>query len=336
MTKTFTKLIATLALLAGTLLPASAAFAEEQTSGNALELTPSGTRLTLSPGDVLEGTSEHCPTENEEGCAITVRNIGSAPIRYKVYTSPYAVKGEDNELSFSEEASTTYTQLSKWITIQGTDGNYASEAEFYAQPGETQTVHYRVVVPEDIPGGSQYAVIWAQMMSDNEDGAGGIETIGQVGAVLTGRSTVDIRETAVLSEYDFTRFTFNGPLHAQVTIENTGNVDFMAHSYYTARTIFGKELYSKEIKTPAYPGTTYHVNFDWGSGSEDDVKLPFLGIFHVEWKIQAADQEMSQMHIVVVMPIIVIIVMVLLLTVLIIWTIIIIRKHQERKARKLV
>lgn len=330
MTKNFTKAIAALTLLAGMFVPTSTVFAEEQqASGNALELSPSGTRLVLSPGDILEGNAEHCPTENEEGCAITVRNIGSGPVRYKVYTSPYAVKGEDNELSFSEEASTTYTQLSKWISIQGTDGNYASEAEFYIEPGEAQTVRYRVTVPDEIPGGSQYAVIWAQLMSNNDGSSGGIETIGQVGAVLTGRSTVDIRETAVLSEYDFTKFTFSGPLHAQVTIENTGNVDFMAHSYYTAKTIFGKELYTEEIKTPAYPGTTYHVNLDWD-------KAPFLGIFHVEWKIQAADQEKVESHIVVIMPIIVIIVAILLLTVLVIWTIIIIRKHKERKARKLV
>lgn len=327
MSKNISKAIVAVALILGALVPAAGVFAEGQASGNALELTPSGTRLTLSPGDVLEGNAAHCPSENEEGCAITVKNIGSAPIRYKVYTSPYAVKGEDNELSFADEASTTYTQLSKWITIQNTNGEYVPEAEFYVQPGERQIVRYRVTVPEEIPGGSQYAVIWAQMMSDEE--SGGIETIGQVGAVLTGRSTEDIRETATITEYDFTRFTFSGPLHAQATIENTGNVDFMAHSYYTAKTLFGKELYTEEIKTPAYPGTTYHVNFDW----ED---APFLGIFTVEWKVQAADAEHIESHIVVIMPIIVIIVMVLLLTVLIIWTIIIIRKHKERKARKLV
>ncbi len=330
MTKRHSKLITALALMVASLMvPTPAAFAETN-SGSALELTPSGTRLTLSPGDVLEGKAAHCPSENEEGCAITVKNIGTAPVRYKVYASPYAVHGEDNELSFAEEASTTYTQLSKWLTVQGPDGEYASEAIFQVQPGETQTVHYKVEVPQEIPGGSQYAVIWAQIMADDED-AGGIQTIGQVGAVLTGRSTEDIRETAVISEYDFTRFTFGDPLHAQATIENTGNVDFMAHSYYTAKTIFGKELYQEEIKTPAYPGTTYHVNFEWAKD-----KMPFLGIFHVEWKVVAADAEHTESHVVVIMPIIVIIVLVLLLTVMIIWTIIIIRKRKERKARKLI
>lgn len=332
MTKKTSTLILALAMLVGAVLSAPAVFAEDgentATSSSALELTPSGTRLVLSPGEVLEGKADHCPRENEDGCAITVKNIGTDTVKYRVYASPYAVKGENNELSFSEEASTTYTQLSRWISIKDANGDFVKEAEFTVAPGETQTVHYRVTIPEEIPGGSQYAVIWAQIMGDDSE-SGGIETIGQVGAVLTGRSTENIVETATIHEYDFTRFAFSGPLHAMATVENTGNVDFAIKHTYTARTIFGKELYSSEEMTAAYPGTTYHINFDWE-------EAPFMGIFHVEWKVIAADTERIESHIVVIMPIIVMIVMVLLLTVMIIWIIIIVRKRKERKARKLV
>ncbi len=324
-------LLATLIILGGMLLPVGMAYAEDEpASGSALEISPSGTRLTLSPGDVLEGKADHCPKENDEGCAITVKNIGADPIKYRVYASPYAVKGENNELSFSEEASTTYTQLSRWITVQNADGEYREEAQYTVQPGETQTVRYKVVVPESIPGGSQYAVIWAQIMSEGE--GGGIETVGQIGAVLTGRSTEDTRETAEIQEYDFTKFGFHGPLHASATVQNTGNVDFAIKYYYTAKTLFGKVLHSNEKgenMVAAYPDTTYHVNYDW----ED---TPFLGIFQVEWKIVAADQERTETAVVIIMPIIVMIVMILLLTVIIIWIIIISRKRKERKARKLV
>ena len=91
-----------------------------------------------------------------------VKNIGTKGLRYRVYASPYVVKGENYDLDFSEEASTSYTQISRWITILGEDGSYAKEAEFAIEPGETQTIHYRIDVPEDVPGGAQYAVIWAQ------------------------------------------------------------------------------------------------------------------------------------------------------------------------------
>lgn len=328
MKKFFATILAGLTLLGGVMIPNQLVFAEESESESrsALEITPSGARLTFAPGEVLEDHAEHCPT-GDNGCSITVRNIGTGPVNFKVYMSPYVVSGEENELSFSEEASTAHTQLSRWITIKNADGEYVKEAVFHVEPNESYTVDYRIEVPEDIPGGSQYAVIWAQIMNDGT--GGGIETVGQIGAVLTGRSTEDSHETAEILEYDFTKFTFGGPLHANATVKNTGNVDFAIKYYYTAKTIFGKELYRKEDFVAAYPDTTYHVDLEWE-------ETPFLGIFQVEWRIDAADQTRTESAIVVIMPVIVIIVVILLLTVIIIWIIIISRKRKERKARKLV
>ena len=305
-------------------------YAESAEGGqrNALQVTPSGARLTFGPGEVLEGHAEHCP-RGDDGCSLTVTNIGTGPIHFRVYISPYVVSGEANELSFSEENATSYTQLSRWVEIQNEDGEWGKEAVFYAEPNEGKTVQYRITTPEDMPGGSQYAVIWAQIMSDGE--SEGIETVGQIGAVLTGRSTENIVETAEISDYDFQKFAFNGPLTAQATVKNTGNVDFAARYYYVAKTIFGKELYSngEDDFVAAYPGTTYHIEHVW----ED---TPFLGIFQVEWKIVAADAEETHSAVVIIMPIIVMIVMILLLTVIIIWIIIISRRRKELKARKLV
>ncbi len=329
MRKTLLNLLVGLSLVAGAIAPAGLAFAEEEkpASQSALQITPSGARLNLSKGDILEGHADHCP-RGDDGCSITVTNIGSSPIRFRVYMSPYAVSGEGNELSFAEENANNYTQLYKWITVKNSAGEWVKEAEFAADPNGSQKVEYKIEVPEDLPGGSQYAVIWAQIINTGE--SGGIETVGQIGAVLTARSTEGIVETAEVTDLDFTKFAFNGPLHASATVKNTGNVDFAAHYYYTAKTIFGKVLHqSPEDKfIAAYPGTTYHISYDWDS-------TPFLGIFQVEWKITAAGHDYVQSAVVIIMPIIVLIVMILLLTVIIIWIIIISRKRKERKARKL-
>lgn len=331
MRKLFTGLLAGLFLLAGVVVPGGLVYADEEekpTSRSALEITPSGARLTLQAGEQLEGKADNCP-RGDDGCSITVKNIGTDAVKFHIYTSPYVVSGEENNLSFDEKDSTTYTQLSRWISVQNADGEFVKEAEFRAEPGESRTIQYRIDVPESIPGGSQYAVIWAQIVNEGE--STGIETVGQIGAVLTGRSTEDSIETAIISDYDFTKFTFNGPLHAQVTVENTGNTDFAIKYYYTAKTIFGKEIsgLSKSDFVAAYPDTTYHINFDL----ED---TPLMGIFQVEWKVVAADQEEVHTAVVMVMPVIVIIVVILLLTVVIVWIIILSRKRKERKARKLV
>lgn len=294
-------------------------------SANTLQVAPSAVRVTLDAGEVLVGEADHCPNDTPNGCAIQVSNTGNTTFRYRVYATPYVVKGEDNALSFDEV--TSYTQLSRWISIRNTEGEYVKEAQFTIGPGEDQTVEYRIDVPDDIPGGSQYAVIWAQVLS--EGGESNIHTVGQVGSVITGRSTGNTHETAEILDYDFQKFALNGPLTAHVTIKNTGNTDFAANYSYTAKTFFGRELFSDDGVIPAYPDTTYKVDITWE-------EVPFFGIFQVEFKVTAAGEERDESRLVVVMPIIMMILLILLLTVVIVWIIIIIRKRKERKVRKLV
>lgn len=329
--KKFVSILALLGMLAGAVVAPTAsvwAEGEQNDSPNSLQMSPSGTRLTLVAGETLEGHAANCPN-TEEGCAIKVTNTGTEGFRFQVYITPYVVSGEDNELTFDEEKATAYTQISRWITVQNANGEYVEEAEFSLQPGESRVIPYRVVIPTDIPGGSQYAVIWAQIMNDGEF-KGGIETVGRAGAVITGRSAGDSNEAAEILDVEFTSFAFSGPLSSAATVKNVGNTDFVVKYSYTARTLFGKEMYSSgEKTTAAYPGTEYHISTDW----ED---TPFMGIFQAEFKISAAGEEKVEKHIVVIMPVFVLILLILLLTIIIVWIIIIIRKRKERKARTLV
>ncbi len=302
---------------------------ENETPATYVQMSPTAVTITLEGGDVITGSSDKCPTDTiDGGCVVEVKNVGSQPFRYKVYASPYVVSGENYDLNFSESASTSYTQISRWITFQ--DGNnWAKTVTREIKPGETQTIAYKIDVPEDVPGGAQYAVIWAQTLNDGNTNTSGVSTISQAGMVISGRSIGDTRQTATVSDYDFMRFTFGGNLTAKATIKNTGNADFDAHYNYTAKTLFGKELYKDEGSIATFPDTEYHVNVDWGN-------TPFLGIFQVTFSINAADQKVSESHIVVIMPLFIMILLILLLTVVIVWIIIIIRKRKERKARTLV
>ena len=147
--------------------------------------------------------------------------------------------------------------------------------------------------------------------------------------VVKARSTGDTRESADITEYNLQRFAFGGNLTASATVTNTGNTDFVAYYDYTAKTLFGKEIYTDSGDVSAFPDTTYHINIDWQD-------IPFLGIFQVNFRVSAAGTVTEESHIVVVMPVFIMVLLILLLTVIIVWIIIIIRKRQERKARKLV
>lgn len=306
----------------------SQAYAEDKKPSTWLQISPTAVTVSLTGGDQIEGKSEQCPDDIEAGCAIEIRNIGTKPFNYKVYASPYVVKGENYELNFSESASTSYTQISRWITFLGADGQYAKEVEFTIQPNETQTVHYRIDVPEDAPGGSQYAVIWAQTLGGDAD-ASGVQTFSQAGMVVSGRFIGNTAPSGEVEDYYFTRFSIGGPLKARALVKNTGNTDFDAYYSYTARTLFGKELEVKKGSLSTFPDTDYHIDLSWD-------EPPLLGIFQVEFRVIASGTDRVERHIVVIMPIFVLILLILLLTVAIVWIIIIIRKRKERKARALV
>ncbi len=321
-------LVAILALF-GVCSWSSNALAEDGLDGDvasSLRLSPSGTRLTLKPGEVLEGNAEGCLAGLASGCTVQVTNNGNKAFKYKVYVTPYSVSGSNNELSFS--TTTGYTQIARWITIKNSNGEYADEAIFTIEPGETQTVEYRVTIPDDIPGGSQYAVLWAQIM-DGEESASGIQTIGQVGSVISGRSSSQTVETAEIVDIDMTRFSLSNNLHAKAKVRNTGNADFVIEYKYTARTFFGKEVHADEGSIAAFPETEYDVAMEWNDA-------PMLGIFTATFEINAGDQHITETHIVVIMPLVVMILLIFLLTIIIVWIIIMLRKRKERKARKLV
>ena len=331
MKKIFNFIFAIAIALAGVAGGANLAYADEgeedTTPRRFLGISPTALVITLRSGEVIEGDSSDCAENTSNGCVIEVKNLGTETFRYRVYATPYAVSGENYDVSFAESESTSYTQIARWITFKDASGNYADEVFYEITPGETQYVYYRVSVPEDIPGGAQYAAIWAQAV--NDDTNSGVQAIAQAGAVVYGRSIGTTKQTAEIYDMDFTRFTFGGSLTAQATIKNTGNTDFSVNYSYTARTIFGKELYSENRSMVTYPGTEYHIATEWE-------KTPIIGLFQVEYKISAASTTEVQRHLVLIMPIFAIVLLILLLTIIIVWIIIIIRKRKERKARTLV
>lgn len=332
MKKIISLALAAALLFSGVVNSAELAHAEESNDAalmpTNLQVSPTNLTITLAGGDVLSGKSNKCPDAIEAGCAIEVKNIGSEKFRYRVYAAPYSVSGSNYDLSFDKE--TSYTQISRWMTFLNQDGEYAKEITQEINPGETQTVYYRINVPEDVPGGAQYAVIFVQTIGGGAGSGASVQTVSQAGVRIIGRSIGNTRLTGEVNNYKFDRFTFGGNLTAEASVKNTGNTDFEAHYYYTARTLFGKEIYADDGAIITYPDTEYPVSVNW------DKQLPMVGIFTVNFKVVAADAERDETHIVVIMPVFIMILLILLLTIIIVWIIIIIRKRKERKARALV
>ncbi len=313
----------------GALFTSAPVFADEPKAVE-LQVSPTALNVTMQGGEVIEGDSDLCTTVGEvHGCYVEVQNNSTEPLRVHVYVTPYSITSEDNEANFTNNDN-TYTQIARWLKLDDGKGNFGSDAYYSIGAGETKNVPFRITVPDDIPGGMQRAVIWAEAdKAENSSGGIGINTNARAAIAVSGRSIGDVRQTSEITDYGFDRFKVSGPLSAHATVKNTGNTDFTINSYYTAKTFFGKVLEEKTDAVAAYPDIEYHLEMNWEN-------TPYLGIFLVNYKISTGADVKDETRIVVIMPIPILLLIILLLTVIIIWIIIIIRKRKERKARMLV
>lgn len=323
MAKNFVKLVPALvvAFLCALGVTVSPTFAEEpaETPAIWLQISPVSNRITLNPGEIIEDE-------------FTVENIGTDAFDYKVYATPYYATStaENNygyDLNFSVE--NNYTQIARWVKFADVNGNYAENVTFHVNPGEKQTIKYRVEVPNDIPAGGQYATLFAESIDNSPQESTGIKTVSRVGLVLYANANGETRQEASISDYDFTKFLLGGKLKASAKVTNNGNTDFSASYKYTVKTLFGKTLLEKEESYFLLPETTRAINFEWG-------ETPFMGIFQVTYKVSALGTTEEHSSVVLVLPIFMMIIALVLLTIIIIWIIILIRKRNERKSRLLV
>ena len=114
MKKTFKMILAAwlMVLGAGVLssVPVLAEGADDE-GMNSLRLSPSGMRLTLTPGKTIQGEDSDCVSGLSRTCSVEVFNPGKEAFNYKVYVTPYAVTGSNNELSFSEDVRSNTLKL---------------------------------------------------------------------------------------------------------------------------------------------------------------------------------------------------------------------------------
>lgn len=275
-----------------------------------LQVSPVRLNLSLEPGTTTVDTFE-------------VQNTGSKAYDYEVGVTPYNVVGETYKPDY--ETSTSYNNIVDWITL--------SQEEGHIEPNENQEITVTVKVPQDVPSGGQYAMVYVQITSDqtpNSDGAG-ISLDQRVGLVtyaeVEGGNTR--REGQVL-ETKIPTILFNPPITATSLVENTGNVH--ATAYYTLQVfpLFGdEEVYTNE-ENPAtltiLPETQRFNSISWDGA-------PQLGIFRVRETVTILDDTQTIEKIVFLCPIWFLFLILLIIFFVIFWLVSRARSRRRPAAR---
>ena len=336
MKKILTKVLGLAALVAlGLTFGQSGVYAEEETtgvdtSGTSISITPVSNVISLSANSTYDYTFK-------------VTNGGDSDMRFEVYAAPYSYTYVEDEneykLGFSKENS--YTQITRWISFKNVDGNFVERPIFTAGPGETVEVAYRITTPADMPGGGQYAVLFAHTLSTTTGGSG-IKTEASPGLVVYGRASGETRKKATISdlkiEKEYTR-TKGGKdesvkhINASAKIKNEGNVDFSALGTLKVESIFGfggsYETETGDAAISIIPETELTLTDEWKD-------TPWFGFFKVTWTVMAAGQTETIESVVVLIPATVIIIAIVVLTALAFWIIILVRKRKAHRSKYIV
>lgn len=273
--------------------------------------------------------------------SLKISNNSSSPMEFEVYAAPYAyVYSEEDDtyrLGFNKESS--YTQLSRWITFKNTSGAYADKATFTAEPNNSVEVTYKISTPESMPGGGQYAVIFAHTITSSANTTG-IKTEASPGMVIYGRAVGETNLSSEISNLNISQ-TLNVEgeektiINGTGKVKNTGNVDFMASGKLKVTGIFGQVYYetpntSTRSRISIIPEAELPVSDSWD-------ETPFFGFFNVEWTVNANGNTSETItKFIVIMPPVIIITAILLLTIIIVWIIIVVRKRKERRSKFMV
>ena len=265
--------IAGILALAGFSMPAyaeeeaiSATESQSQPQSTVLELTPVTKRLALAPGEEKTNT-------------LTLKNTSPEPLSLKIYSTPYS-NGDDGE-SQDFETETTFTQVSRWITLKKEDGTFDKEITLSIKPEETKEITYRISTPDNAPAGGQYATIISEIVPDSSAGDM-IQTISRVGMVLYVSVAGETQRAASISDIKTTMIAIGENVGIDFTVSNHGNIDFQTTTLIKVSSLGGKELFENTTISSVLPRNSKTIVSEWGS-------TPRFGIFRLDYTIDALD-----------------------------------------------
>ena len=328
MKKIINTAVMVLATIIGLGVAAPQVFAEEETKPEDPK-----TSLTLSP----VSQSLNISSESSYDGVMSVTNDGDEEIQIEVYAAPYSYVYSEEEdtykLGFSKENS--FTQITRWITIKDSSGNYESRPRFSIKPKDKLDISYKINTPKNIPAGGQYAVLFAQTVSGKTN-ASGIKTEASAGMLIYGHSTEG--ETIISSEMRDIKIGQGLPssetknknnFYGLAKVKNTGNVDFYAKGTLKVEPIIGFSAYEtakEKSMTSIIPESERIVEDEW-------TETPDFGIYKVTWTVKAGENTETKEQVFFLIPPYVIILFIIFLTIIIGGVIMALKKRKERRSR---
>lgn len=284
----------------------------EENTSNMFTLLPMNQRFSLKPGETYEGS-------------ITVVNPADATsnFAYKAEVTPYSViakEHSDYDMSLAEE--TNYTYLAKWIKIEEPTGE--------VKPNESKKVKFTITVPEDAPGGGQYATIAVSSNQSNTSSKGvNVQNVFEMASIIYGTVDGETIHKGEILENNVPDFAVSTPIKLSALISNDGNVhedatfSISVSDYFSGRVILPTEEDEGIYGEVVMPETTRFIEREVDN-------LPALGAIKVNQTIYYQGVSSSIEKVILICPIWFLVLVILTIAAIIATIVHLVKKHRKK------
>ena len=279
---------------------------------NEFSVTPMNQMIDLVPGETYN-------------FSITVLNpVNSVEnLDYKAYAAPYSVANEGYDADVVTR--TDRTQMVDWITIHEPTGTLA--------PNESKELEFTITVPEDAPGGGQYAAIVVGINNENKTHDNMmVSNVLEIASVLYAKVDGEIIYKGEILENNVPGFSAIAPVTVSSLINNEGNMHEIAEITITATNAFTGEVYmSSGLDNGTFaelimPDSTKYI-------SKEIEDLPLIGIIRVKQDIYYNYAMSTVEKNVIVCPIWFLVLVILTIAAIVAGVVRAIRKHKKKKEK---
>lgn len=248
-------------------------------ASESFSLSPMYDLITLTPGEPFEST-------------FTIVNPAgnTSDFYYELRIDPFTEDGNSN-ITATENGH--YTDMTEWIELPKTQG--------VVSPNSSETITYRINVPEDAAAGGQYAsiVVGSQEDSSANEGLNIHEVFESVYLIYAEVAGETVRKGTV-NDVRVPSFLFSGNIYGSASITNDGNVHSASTQTLQVFPFFSKEeLFTNEEDPKTVwimPGNTNYASVTWE-------ETPKIGVFHVIYNVEYEGVESNIDKYVIVCPI---------------------------------
>ncbi len=302
-------IITILALIMGFSLWCPKTFAEEM--GSTMLISPPRQKIVLIPGETYEGSIKVSTPAN-----------ASQDLKYSVEIGSFNLgKDENGGIDYNDtdvDSITSYNQIMDWITLGKTEGSVGAN--------QSDIIPFSISVPEDAPGGGQYATIIVQDDTESESGEGNvaIQNVIRFASTIIAEVAGETREKGSVIENNIPSFLLSSPLNATSMVRNDGNVHTDASYTLQVWPLFSGE----EICTNEEEPTTSLIMPETERYHLEKCDLPPIGIFRAKQTVKIFGEISTVEKTIIVCPLWLLFIVVFAIVSIIIWLVI---KAKNRK-----